>query len=906
MPTRYRRLRFWLSAITVTLVVLLTAFLILLPYAMEWGAERMLMRSGARSASIADIDFNPVTGHLTVFDLKVQGSGTDRVLMERLVVKLDPFRLLKKRIYFRDISMTGFFIDLRQAEDGTLTFGGLVPPASEKDQTSVPEDGEPSEPWGLGLRRLDVKELTVHFVSPDLDETFRLDRLNLAGFRSWEPERSGEYVLRMDILGGAVDVEGEARPFSAQPGTRARIAVRDFPLGRVIPYITGTPVKSLSGSISGRGNVNTAWSLNPSMTVAGSVSFDIFSRNILIEVASGGSDLEFKPGALNADIDVSTDVKLGKTPSRKVDFKLTSVFNGSTVHAASGDDNAELLYDSLDFEVTGSYSDTGSADPSKLNASARLSLNGITLNGGPGGAKLAGLASLDIEGAAMSGTRDMEVSSASLGRLTALPRRADTVGKGEPGQVLSLGDLTAKGIRISDGSRVAIDTVQIDSLDTWVLRKKGGSFEALDILNETRGPEAGNTDKGQPVSEPSGGDSPSLEVGKLLVTGNNSLTFRDMDVSPPFTYRIDSLAAEVLGLDTAPGAGAVTASLKMGMGKYSEVALDTTVKPPWAEPDLDMAVRIKAIDLPPLTPYTARYLGYTLNSGHLNTDVDMNVEDGDLTAEAKVVVNRIEMKALKEEDEQRAEERLGIPIPVNTALSLLKDNNDDISLKIPVEGDLADPQFKISDVIFSATGRALQQGVTSYYKGLGATLLTGGLIPPGTFSILGKLFTGVTAMRFDPVAFEPMATELDQQSKDYLDLMAEKLAEKPKVRLMLCGKVTGQDILALRQADREAEDAAARLQEGVGADAGETAAGDNPELPEEISGTAAQEPPAGDEAPLIEEEETRLIEVAKLRALAVKDYLTQTGGLDPERLFVCYSEVDREDKVSPPRVELSI
>jgi hypothetical protein len=46
----------------------------------------MLLRFGAKKATIADIDFNPMAGNLSVFDLQIQGPDDDRITMERLIV----------------------------------------------------------------------------------------------------------------------------------------------------------------------------------------------------------------------------------------------------------------------------------------------------------------------------------------------------------------------------------------------------------------------------------------------------------------------------------------------------------------------------------------------------------------------------------------------------------------------------------------------------------------------------------------------------------------------------------------------------------------------------------------------------------------------------------------------------
>jgi hypothetical protein len=402
----------------------------------------------------------------------------------------------------------------------------------------------------------------------------------------------------------------------------------------------------------------------------------------------------------------------------------------------------------------------------------------------------------------------------------------------------------------------------------------------------------------------------TVTIDRLALSGENSILFRDLDVKPPLTLEVDSLQMQLSEVDTSPASGHAGVALQAGMGKYTSLNVTGDVSAPWKDPDLDVDVKLSTLDLPSLTPYADRHMGYILKSGHLNTDLEIIVKNGKLDVQSEIVVNRIDMDPIREKDEQRASERLGIPI--NTALSLLKDKNDDIRLSIPVQGDLNDPEFDISDVLLSVTGNALKRGVSSYYKSLGVTILTGAVLPPGTFSVLGKVFKATTAVSFDPVIFQPLETGLSHEDEVFLDQLAQKLAEKPGTRLILCGKVTRPDIGALRERDFAAFQA---LDPSAGsgtapADAPGTAGSQAAEVGSSVADTSLQAPPSGppsiEEVPLAEDEQGQLIELAKQRAMAVKDYLIEAGGLDPKRLFVCYSDVELEEGGPPPRVDLSI
>ncbi len=913
----HHRLGFWLSVSTAVIVVLGLVLLTLLPYAMEWGAEYMLVRLGAKKAGITDIDFNPLTGYLTVFDLKVEGPNSDMATLERLVVNVDLFPVLKKRVQFQEISVIGLSLDIRQADDGAVTIAGFPIPEKPGEEGQGAASEDQTQPWGLGLKNLDIKEFTVNLISREIKETVVLNHLTLRDLITWRPKRTGQYLVRADLLGGAVDVEGTVLPFAEPMSLSARIGLREIPLAGLIPYMKGTPVEDLSGSLSGRGTVNAAINRRSDPALAGTIQFNLFSRDTSVVAHTQGMELELQPGSINTEVSLGVSISPGETADKVVDFSATTALEGSSYRLATDRASLAVTQDALNFSVSGSYSDTAISHAGLFSAKAGLSTRETVLKDGNGSEELLRLGSLDVKGIEISKPEAIRASQMRATDLALLRRPPGSIGKGEPGQAISLKNFQADGISLSDGALLTVETVQMDSMNAWVLREKGGDLELLKTLGGIRPaafePASDKIPEDHVNGRPQTGPAFVINLKKFTLTGENRLDFRDLAVDPPFTFTVDSMNASILNVGTGETRPPTDVTLFAGMGKYSTMSVMGTLQPPWDAPDINTTVRLKAIDLPPLTPYTTKYLGYIVHSGHLDAELDIILAKGTLDSEAHIVVNRIEMDPVKDKDAQRAEERLGIP--VNTALSLLKDKNDDIKLNLPVEGNLEDPEFKISDVIVSATGLALKKGVTAYYKGLGATLLTGGLIPPGTFSILGKLFSGATTMTFKPVVFEPLSQELSGQAKAHLDLMAEKLVSKPNVRLVMCGKVTKEDISALRQrveADTEAQSPKTGMPEQVGLPGpaagtleGETTGGsaDGTLTTEE---NPAAGPPSKEDVPLSEEEKEQLIEIAKQRALVVKDYLTESGGLDPERLFVCYSEVDTEGKDLQPRVDLSI
>jgi hypothetical protein len=861
------RLGFWLLVLTAAMVAAGMIILALLPYAMEWGGERALLKLGAASATIEDVDFNPMTGRLILTDLKFQGINGDGASVEHLLIKIDLFPLLKKRIYIRTLDLLGVNIEIRQSAGGELDMGGIVLPSSPAEEKLEPS-GDSASLWGMGIRDLDVREISFRFINPEIDETVGLDRLNLKRFSTWEPDRASSFSVRAIVLDAGIELEGEMNPLSTSPTVKCELNLRNLSLERLLPYLADYGVTTLSGTVLARGKLE-----GTIVATAPSVDF---------ELAVDGSEIAAVAALNMEDPEVSREnvsVKLGQAS----------------------------------LKAAGTFARAGSPGTNNVGLTSEVVLSKLVLGAGNSPAALLKVGTLKVDSITVDGPEKLAVSNVSVEKVQLLDRPAGSVEEKQPREVASLGNISVDGITVEKMSRIGIDAIRMDTLNAWIQRKEGGALEAMEILSASLPHGSDTLKQSGGGSTSSSGPGMSAAVGIFSLTGENRIVFRDLDVQPPFQTEIDSLSVQVLDLDTGKDAGPATVAVKAGMGKYSSVSLDATVNPPWDKPDLNIHTRLAAIDLPQLTPYTNRYLGYILKSGHLDLDLDTVVERGNITAQAEVLVNRIEMDPVKEEDAQRAEDRLGIP--VNTALSLLKDKNDDIELTLPIEGNLDDPEFKATDIVLTATGNALKKGVTAYYGDLGATLLTGGLIPPGTFSFLGALFSGATTMSFEPVLFDPLDEILSTESEEYLGQLAGKLSEKPGVRLVLCGKVTHADIAALRQKAFDAAISAAGMEGPASTvlDENDTKPAsdvveDQP-LPAEAGTTPATVntgPLSVEDLPLTDEEKEVLIEMAKQRALAVKGFLTEKGGLDPDRLFVCYSDVEKEEGGLPPRVDLSI
>ena len=219
----------------------------------------------------------------------------------------------------------------------------------------------------------------------------------------------------------------------------------------------------------------------------------------------------------------------------------------------------------------------------------------------------------------------------------------------------------------------------------------------------------------------------------------------------------------------------------------------------------------------------------------------------------------------------------GRTIPLESALKVLRDNDNDVRLKIPISGDVTDPEFSISDAINQALMKGLTMAtLTSIKYMLGPYGVAVGIIELGA-KFGPKALTGI---RLKPVDFQSGASDLDPAAMEYLDKLAAILKEKKDLRLRLCGWATESD----RTGPREA-------------------AAENPAAPSgtKTSGFDGQiVAPKDDHFPL---SNAAILALAEQRANRIEDILVNQHGINDKRIFICNPEID-EHPAAKPRVEI--
>jgi uncharacterized protein involved in outer membrane biogenesis len=239
---------------------------------------------------------------------------------------------------------------------------------------------------------------------------------------------------------------------------------------------------------------------------------------------------------------------------------------------------------------------------------------------------------------------------------------------------------------------------------------------------------------------------------------NGRIDFTDRHMSPPFHAEMINLGGRITGLSSSPEMQA-DVDVRGNLESRSPLQIVGTLNPLSKTPQIDLKVIFSDIELSPTTPYTGRYLGYTVEKGKLFLDLNYRVENKELNASNKVFLDQFTFGSSVESVD-------AVNLPVKLAVALLKDRNGEIYLDVPVSGQTDDPEFSLWRIIWQVFRNLLVKAATSPLALL--TSFSGG----GDFSA---------------VQFAPGSAELTESDRENLVKLGKALADRPTLKLELTG-----------------------------------------------------------------------------------------------------------------------
>lgn len=390
-----------------------------------------------------------------------------------------------------------------------------------------------------------------------------------------------------------------------------------------------------------------------------------------------------------------------------------------------------------------------------------------------------------------------------------------------------------------------------------------------------------------PATQPDTPQAPAspfaLRIGGIRIA-DGSANFSDLSLRPPFITAIQQLEGQIGTLDNRQHIAA-SVDIKGKVDRYAPVSIEGSLTPFDPLQSLDIATRFRRVELTTLSPYSAKFAGYRIRKGRLNLDLHYRIQQGQLNAENEVVLEQLQLG-------EKVDSEQAVDLPVRLAVALLKDSSGTIALKLPVQGDLKNPQFDVMPIVWQTLRNLVVRAVKSPFKFLG------GLV-------------GHEQADLSEIPFAPGSSELNRDARSRLDALAAALKERPVLRLEVEGRsapTLDGPLLAEQWLQREYQQTwykvLQRRGDKVPADAAELQIGEEEKsaMLEGIYRSRLQQQPPSEWQQLDEDTRTGLLRQAILdsrasstallrrlsreRAASIKDYLVDGAQLAADRVYL--------------------
>jgi hypothetical protein len=423
---------------------------------------------------------------------------------------------------------------------------------------------------------------------------------------------------------------------------------------------------------------------------------------------------------------------------------------------------------------------------------------------------------------------------------------------------LTLGEAKLSGIKWQGENGFTGESLLFDDLITTAIRDKTGelnvsrSLSAMQVATTTAGEVPGEV-----VAE-SGKEEKALPIrlGEVAVTGKSHVKFEDYTLAVPYLTDLAIKKMQLLDLDSTRPEVKSPFVLDAELEERAPFTVEGDISPFMAPIALHLKLKLKNYPLSRLSAYTVQSVGTGLESGQLKLKTKLNLENDNLDMENSVILKKLETETIS--PELAAELNNQLPIPLDAALSILRDSDRNISLDIPLSGLVSDLNVGISDVLITALSKAIIPAASGY--------LMYTLGPYGALAYVGmKVGEKMLKVELPPVDFVPGEIDISDEHKKYLEKVAEVLEGRPETDIQLCPQVVSWEFMDAK---------------AIGG----------------VEGKLIE---------VAEEEREKLTEIGQVRAKAIQTYLGATYGVDLSRLLICDTLIET-GKGEKPLVMLNL
>ena len=413
-----------------------------------------------------------------------------------------------------------------------------------------------------------------------------------------------------------------------------------------------------------------------------------------------------------------------------------------------------------------------------INIESTLSINNISITDIKNDTPILTNRSIDLDKFTLKGINELSFESFLVKGLKIFPENDNS------SSIAVLDSFEINQLKLTNNKTLHIKNIILAGTGANLIIDKSKSLNIQQRLS--RSLPIGNNDSTSNKNDQKASEDPlDIKIDEIRIEDGHLLSFSDQSLNTPFKISSTIKQISITNLDTANQKTKNHLKIDLTANKHGKIKLEGDAQLLNKLKEFEMSGNAKGIDLRPISSYLEPSIGHKIKSGQLNVDIKLSALNGTIDSLLDLNLKKFELRPISEKEKAKLDKDLGLGMPVNSALNLLRDGDDNINIELPITGDVENPDFDPSDAIYTAMSKAITSAIVNYYT------------PFGLVTVAGGLFDLATALRFEPVIFNANESEILSPHETDLNKIVELMKQRPALHLTLCGFSNIEDLSVL-------------------------------------------------------------------------------------------------------------
>ena len=712
------------------------------PFAARHFAEQPLQELGVSLGDDSSIRYNPFTSTLTVNELSLLNSDKQEVLwIDAAEVSVHLHRLLFKQLYVSEFTLEETRLAIDKSGDSLFVSGIDLSPSTENktDVETEPDNQEPAPDFTVIVPNLDIIEFVANANIDGVSQSLTLKAFSLEEVLINQADQDMSLSISAKLNEAPLKVDVSLSMVSGVGEIDSEISLDGLDLTEISPLLAefGVDVAGLF-----------TFKANPKVLVnADELSLDIGQATISLNELS----LQYDAWVVEGKTDVVTldNLKVQASSAGEIKHlstKVRSEFSQGNIGLDSSE-NSVVNWGLVDL----------TADVELVDMQPKVAVSNI-----------------NVELLNLSQDHTLEAVS----------------------PIVSLQRLGISDVQFADNF-LSIDTISIDGLKTDIKINPDKSIVSLVDTSSLSADETDNSEQDtakestqpaqpeDPVAQQSEAQAMGIALNKFIVNDQATILVNDQSVSPAFEQNITIETLQAGPFDSRNPKLESPFELIAKDQNYLKINVSGVVSPFGEKLNAATVSKINEMSLPSISPYLKDALGFEMKSGQLDVTVDVKIVEDQIDGDTSLFMRGIEMVSADEVEQGTIKE--GKAMPLNIALGMLKDDQGNIELDVPLRGDVADPSFGIESFLALVLKKAAMSQAKDY-------LMTTFVPYASVVSVAISGAEYLLKVKFEPLVFSAGEVLLTDEQQQYLSELVLLMQDKTELQLKTCAVSNYQDL----------------------------------------------------------------------------------------------------------------